>query len=109
MKAPEIRNWKRFFRKIYSETPIFTKYILAQQMQKVKEHFVFFRYFYTVFTRQKPKSLLQPPRLIRVHFFRLFRIIYIDFFIPIVYDKIASYGVPIQQAAPKNNKNEHYI
>ena len=53
MKAPEIRNWKRFFRKIYSETPIFTKYILAQQMQKVKEHFVFFRYFYTVFFQEK--------------------------------------------------------
>ena len=36
--------------------------------------------------------------------FRGNRIIYIDFFLPIVYDKIASYGVPNQWDAPQNNK-----
>ena len=41
------------FRKIYSETPIFTKYILTHRVQKVKEHFLFFDIFILFFASGK--------------------------------------------------------
>ena len=88
---------ERFFRNFLPQTLIFTKYILTQGFQKGNTLFSFFRYLYTVsllccFLAGKHRGI--PCLLHRIlTFFR------IDFFISIVYDRIANYGAPRKREA----------
>ena len=64
-----------------AENPIPTKYILAHTKIKVN---IFFRYYSTDFFQEKNSVAANLAKIL------------IDFFVSIVYDKIAKYGMPIQ-------------